>query len=224
MVKVLTFIKRKSGMPIDEFQTYWRTQHPKVVTRLPGIRRYVQSHVLAETYAKREPVYGGIAEVWAADDTDAFRTMTKSPAHPDLVADEAKFIDRAQMGVIVTEELVAKDGAVGPEALKGVEFFKKRTELSVEDFQRHWRDKHAALAANVPGLQRYVMSATRSSAYAAGRTPPYDGAASMWFESADALKAAGASAEYQALIADRAHFLGTLQPQFIMTREHVILG
>src|SRR5205814_10412381 len=122
------------------FQTYWRSEHPKVVTRLPGIRRYVQSHVLPASYAKREPVYDGIAEVWA-DDTDAFRAMTKSAAHPALIADEAKFIDRAQMGVIVTEDLVAKDGAVGPEALKGVEFFKTRTQLSVEDSQGHWRDK-----------------------------------------------------------------------------------
>ena len=222
MVKVLTFIKRKSGMPVDEFQAYWRTQHPKVVTRLPGIRRYVQSHVLTESYAKREPVYDGIAEVWA-DDTDAFRAMTKSAAHPDLVADEATFIDRAQMGVIVTEDLVAKDGAVGPQALKAVEFFTRRPDLSVDTFQRYWRDTHAALAVKVPGQQRYVVSATRASAYSAGRTPAYDGAALMWFESPDALKAAGTSAEYQALIADRTHFLTSDQPPFILTREHVIV-
>jgi uncharacterized protein (TIGR02118 family) len=223
MVKVLTFIKRKSGMPVDEFQAYWRTQHPHVVTRLPGIRRYVQSHVPAETYAKREPVYDGIAEVWA-DDTDAFRTMIKSAVHPELVADEARFIDRAQMGVIVTEDYVAKVGAPAPEALKGVEFFTKKTGLSVEDFQRYWRYTHATLAAKIPGLQRYVISATRASAYGAGRTPPYDGAALMWFASGDALNAAGASPAYQALIADRANFLSVTHPPFIVTREHVIVS
>lgn len=223
MVKVLTFIKRKSGMPVDEFQAYWRTQHPKVVTRLPGIRRYVQSHVPAESYAKREPIYDGIAEVWA-DDTDAFRAMTKSSAHPDLIADEAKFIDRAQMGVIVTEEHVAKDGQPGAEALKGIEFFTKKPELSVEAFQHHWKTTHAALASKIPGVQRYVVSATRSAAYAAGRTPAYDGDALMWFASGDALKSAGASPEYQALIADRANFLSIARPPFIVTREHVIVG
>jgi uncharacterized protein (TIGR02118 family) len=223
MVKVLTFIKRKGGMPVDEFQTYWRTQHPKAVTRLPGIRRYVQSHVLPESYAKREPTYDGIAEVWA-DDTDAFRAMTKSPAHPDLIADEARFIDRAQMGIIVTEEHVAKNDEPGATALKGIEFFTRKPELSVEAFQHYWKTTHAALAAKIPGVRRYVVSATRASAYAAGRTPVYDGAASMWFASGDALKAAGGCPEYQALIADRANFLSAGHPPFIVTREHVIVG
>ena len=223
MVKVLTFIKRKGGMPVDEFQAYWRNEHPKAVTRLPGIRRYVQSHVLAESYAKREPIYDGIAEVWA-DDTDAFRAMTKSPAHPELIADEARFIDRSQMGIIVTDEHVARNEEPGPTALKGVEFFTKKADLSVEAFQRHWTTTHAALAAKIPGVRRYVVSATRAGAYAAGRTPPYDGAALMWFASPDALKSAGASAEYQALIADRASFLAVTQPPFIVTREHVIVS
>ena len=223
MVKVLTFITRKAGMPVDEFQTYWRTRHPDVVTRLPGIRRYVQSHVLPESYAKREPVHDGIAEVWA-DDTDAFRAMTKSPVHADVVADEAKFIDRAKMGVIVTEDTVARDGGPGASALKGVEFFTRKPELSVEAFQQHWRTTHAALATRIPGVQRYVVSATRPSAYAAGRTPAYDGVALMWFESPEAMKSAAGSAEYQALIADRASFLASPQPPFILTREYVIVA
>ena len=42
MVKVLTLINRKAGIPVGEFQHYWLTRHPLVVTRLPGIRRYVQ--------------------------------------------------------------------------------------------------------------------------------------------------------------------------------------
>ena len=219
MIKVLTFIKRVAGMPVDEFQTYWRTRHPDVVTKLPGIRRYVQSHVLPSAYAKGEPVHDGIAEVWA-DDTDALRAMTRSPVHPDLVADEARFIDRSRMGIIITEEQVAKDGSG---SLKALEFFNRRPDLSVEAFQSHWRDTHAALATKVPGVQRYVISATRPSAYASGRTPAYDGVASMWFASGDALKAAGGSAEYKAMVADRASFLASGQPPFLLTTEYVIV-
>jgi uncharacterized protein (TIGR02118 family) len=223
MVKVLTFLTRKAGMPVDEFQAYWRTRHPDVVTRLPGIRRYVQSHVLASTYTKGEPVHDGIAEVWA-DDTDALRAMTRSPAHADVVADEAKFIDRATMGLVVTEDHVVTDGAVGPDAVKAIEFLTRRAGLSVEAFQRRWRAGHAVLAAKIPGLRRYVMSATRASAYAAGRAPAYDGAALLWFESLAALRAAGASPEYRAAVADRAEFMADAEPPFIVTREHVVVG
>jgi uncharacterized protein (TIGR02118 family) len=223
MVKVLTFLKRKTGMPVAEFQEYWRTRHPDVVRRLPGVRRYVQSHVLPTAYAKGEPLHDGIAEVWA-DDTDALRAMTRGPAHADVQADEAVFIDRSRMGILVTEEHVGRQGAVGPEGVKAVEFFTRRADLAPEAFQRHWRERHAPLGAKVPGLRRYVASATRLSAYAAGRAPAYDGAASMWFDSGDALRAAAGSAEYAALVADRVHFLAAGSPPFILTREFVIVG
>jgi uncharacterized protein (DUF1330 family) len=71
---------------------------------------------------------------------------------------------------------------------------------------------------------RYVISATRPSADAAGRAPAYDGAALMWFESGDALRTAAASAEYKAMVADRAQFLAPGQPPFLLTKEYVIVG
>jgi len=55
MVKVITFIKRKAGMPVEEFQDYWRSRHPAVVTRLPGVHRYVQSHTLLSAYENGNP-------------------------------------------------------------------------------------------------------------------------------------------------------------------------
>jgi uncharacterized protein (TIGR02118 family) len=221
MVKVLTFLKRKPGMPVGEFQEYWRAQHPAVVTRLPGIRRYVQSHVLPEVYATGEPVHDGIAEVWA-DDTDGLRAMTRSAVHDDLVADEAMFIDRSRMGMIVTDEHIVTEGAVAGDGVKAVEFLTRRPDLSVEAFRQHWIGRHAPLAAAIPGVRRCVLSTTRAAAYAAGRAPVYDGAALMWFDSIDALQAAGGSAEYRAVVADRPSFLASAQPPFIVTREHVI--
>lgn len=221
MVKVLTFIHRKPGMAVDEFQEYWRTHHPAVVTRLPGLRRYVQSHLLPEAYAKGQPPYDGIAEVWA-DDTEALRAMTRSAVHAELVADEARFIDRARMGFVVTDEHVVVDGAGG--AVKAVEFLARRPELTVDAFQQHWRAVHAPLAARVPGVRRYVISATRPAAYAAGRRPAWDGVALMWFEAPEALGAAARSPEYGALVDDRRAFLADGAPPFLLTREHVIVG
>jgi uncharacterized protein (TIGR02118 family) len=223
VIKALTFITRKAGMPLDEFQTYWRTRHPEAVTRLPGIRRYVQSHVLPAMYAKGEPPHDGIAEVWA-DDTDALRAMTKSAAHAPLIEDEARFIDRSKMGVLITEDTVVKAGTPALDGIKAVELFNRKPGMSVEAFQRHWTTTHAALASHVPGVGRYVASLVRPSAYAAGRTPAYDGAALMWFDSMEALKSAGGSPEYQALVADRASFLAPGQPPFLLTREYVVIG
>jgi uncharacterized protein (TIGR02118 family) len=223
MVKVLTFIKRKPGMTVEDFQQYWLTRHPVVVTRLPGVRRYVQSHALASSYRKGEPPWDGIAEVWA-DDTDALRAMTRSAANADVQADEAQFIDRSTMGILVTEDHLVVEGAPGPDAVKAIEFLNRRPGASVDDFQRHWRERHGAILATIPGLRRCVLSATRRAAYAAGRAPTYDGASLMWFESPEALRAAAGSPAYAATVADRASFLAPGSPPFIVTREHVIAG
>jgi len=223
MVKVLTFLKRKPEMSVEDFQRYWLTRHPDVVTRLPGVRRYVQSHTLPSAYKRGEPVYDGIAEVWA-DDTDALRAMTRSPQNAAVRADEAEFIDRERMGIIVTEDHTVVDGAAGPDAVKAIEFLSRRPSSSIEDFQRHWREAHGALLARIPGLARCVLSATRRSAYEAGRTPAHDGATLMWFGTPDALRAAAGSAEYKAAVADRPNFLAPGEPPFIVTREHVIVA
>ena len=223
MVKVLTFLKRKPGMPVEDFQRYWLTRHPEVVVRLPGVRRYIQSHALPSAYRKGEPVYDGIAEVWA-DGTDALRAMTRSSEHAGVQADEVNFIDRVRVGFIVTEDHVLADGAVAPEAVKAVEFLSRRVGTSVDEFQRHWRDEHGPLVARIPGLRRCVLSAPRRSAYEAGRAPAYDGVTLMWFDSPEALRAAAASPEYAAAVADRARFLAPGEPPFIVTREHVIVA
>jgi EthD domain-containing protein len=54
MVKAVSFFKRTPGMSVEDFQGYWRARHPGVVTRLPGIVRYVQSHTLISGYRKGE--------------------------------------------------------------------------------------------------------------------------------------------------------------------------
>ena len=63
MVKTITFIKRKPGMSVDDFGRYWREQHAAIVTRLPGLRRYVQCHTIPSGYRNGEPAYDGVAEV-----------------------------------------------------------------------------------------------------------------------------------------------------------------
>lgn len=222
MVKVVTFFKRKAGMPVEAFQEYWRTAHPEFVIRLPGLRRYVQSHTLPSAYRKAEPIYDGIAEVWA-DNTDVLRAMTRSGEYARVQADEANFIDRASMGFIVTEEHVIKDGTPPPDAVKNVEFARRKPGMAVEAFQRYWREVHGPIAARIPVLRRYVQSHTRRSAYEAGRAPAWDGLAITWFDSTEAIRAATTTPEYAQAVADRGHFLAP-EPMFIITKEHVIVG
>src|SRR5262245_23769145 len=121
MVKAVSFFKRKPGMSVEDFQSYWRTRHPEVVTRLPGLVRYVQSHTLVSGYRKGEPVADGIAEVWFPN-TAAMRALAGAAVYTDVRADEAKFIDHGTMKLVITEEHVIKDGPMPESGVKNVEF------------------------------------------------------------------------------------------------------
>ncbi|HEX5529847.1 MAG TPA: EthD domain-containing protein, partial [Methylomirabilota bacterium] len=188
MVKAVSFFKRKAGMPVEEFQAYWLRDHPAVVVRLPGVRRYVQSHTLLAGYRKGEPIYDGIAELWF-EDTQAMAALRGTKEIAAVEADEAVFIDRGTMRLILAEEHVIKDGPAPPGGAKNVEFVTRKPGLAVQDFQRYWRETHGPLAAQIPMIRRYVQSHTRPSAYERGRTPAYDGVAITWFDDTRAMRA-----------------------------------
>jgi uncharacterized protein (TIGR02118 family) len=222
VVKALSFFKRKAGMSVEEFQAYWRRSHPAAVTRLPGVRRYVQSHTRPAGYGKGEPIYDGIAELWF-EDTKAMHALRGTKEIAAVEADEAVFIDRSTMRLILTEEHVIKDGPASPGGVKNVEFITRKPGLAVDDFQRYWREVHGPIAAQIPVIRRYVQSHTRPSAYERGRAPAYDGVAITWFDDTQAMRASAATAEYVRTRADEPSFIAPGDPPFIITTEHVIV-
>jgi uncharacterized protein (TIGR02118 family) len=223
MVKAVSFFKRRAGMPVEEFQAYWLREHPAVVLRLPGVRRYVQSHTLLAGYRKGEPIYDGIAELWF-DDTKAMAALRGTKEMEAVAADEAVFIDRGTMGLILTDEHVIKDGPAPAGGAKNVEFVTRKPGLGVDEFQRYWREVHGPLAAQIPMIRRYVQSHTRPSAYERGRTPAYDGVAITWFDDTRAMRASAASAQYPRVRADEPNFIAPGDVPFIITTEHVIVS
>ena len=87
MVKMVICFKRKPGMDVAAFQSHWRTVHAGIIARLPGIRRYVQSHVLLASYRKSEPPFDAVAES-SFDDTQAMKSLAASPEYAAVLADE----------------------------------------------------------------------------------------------------------------------------------------
>jgi len=191
-----------------------------VVTALPGIRRYVQSHTRPSIYAQREPIYDGIAEIWT-EDIDALRAMVRAPHYERVKADEAVFIDGTTMGGLVAREHVIVDGPAG--GVKRIAFVTRRPDLSVDAFQRHWRDVHGPIAAAIPGLRRYVQCHALAETYAR-RPPPFDGLAITWFDSTDAMRRAATTPEYARTRDDESRFAAPGEGHAILTTEHVIVG
>jgi uncharacterized protein (TIGR02118 family) len=221
MVKVVALVKRQPGMTVDAFQEHWRTRHADVVARLPGLRRYVQSHTLLSGYRKGEPVWDGIAEL-SFDDTDALRALRGSAEQNAVDADEARFLDRGAMKLLLTDDHVVKDGPIPANGVKNIEFIHHRADLAIDVFQRYWRETHGPIAATIPQIRRYVQSHVRASAYAGGRTPAYDGLAITWWDDTNAMRAAARTDAYARTRADEPNFLAP-DPRFIITREITVV-
>jgi uncharacterized protein (TIGR02118 family) len=223
MVKMSAFFKRKPGMSVEDFQSYWRTSHADIVVKLPGIRRYVQSHTILSGYRKGEPVYDGMAELWF-DNTDAMRAQAGTPEFAAVQADEPNFMDVSSSGSIITQEHLIKDGAIPTDGVKNVEFVTHKPGLPIEDFQKHWREIHGPLGAAIPVVKRYVQSHTRLSIYQKGKTPLYDGVALTWFDSTQAMRTPATTPEYERTREDEPNFIAAGKLPVIITKEHVIVG
>jgi len=210
-------------MSVEDFQAHWRTTHADIIVALPGIRRYVQNHVLPSAYRKGEPAFDGVAESWF-DDSGALKALAATPQYAAVRADEPQFIDGATMGSIITEEHVLKDGPAPAGGIKTVDFVTHKPGMPLDAFFEYWRKDHGALGAAAPAARRYVQSHTRRSIYAAGRTPAFDGAAMMWFDDMNALRAAAATPEFERLRADVATFVARDKSPSLLTTEQVVLA
>lgn len=222
MLKLVSILKRRTDLEVPDFQAYWRDTHAPLVSRLPGLRRYVQCQTLPGGYRKGTPAADGVAELWF-DDTDALRMLRDSAELATVTADEANFIDAASHVRLFIDEHVIKDGPVPAEGVKNIEFVRRKSGMPVAEFQRYWREIHGPLGASIETVTRYVQNHARASSYRDGREPPLDGLALTWFENTDAMRTSATTAEYARTRDDEDNFL-TVPLDFIITREHVVLG
>ena len=222
MIKVVSVLHRKSGMSVEEFQDYWRNTHGAIVSRLPGLRRYVQSHTLLGGYRKGQPAADGLAELWF-EDSNALRALANTPQMRAVLVDEPNFVDMTRFIQVHTQDRVIKDGPVPAGGVKNIEFVTKKASMSVADFQRYWTTTHGPLGASIKTVTRYVQSHTRVTAYGRDTPPALDGFALTWFESTDAMRESARTQEYETTRADEENFL-TIPLEFIITREHIFVG
>ena len=111
MIKSLSLLTRKAGISHDEFTRHWVDIHAPMARAVPGLRRYVLTHVLAERFRPDIPSLegevNGIAELWY-DDLESMQRANASPEAKRLHADGATFIGRIKM--FTTEETTIIEG------------------------------------------------------------------------------------------------------------------
>ncbi|TDJ64761.1 MAG: EthD family reductase [Proteobacteria bacterium] len=108
--------------------------------------------------------------------------------------------------------------------IKGFAFISKKPDISIEQFQRHWKEVHAPLALQITALRRYVQSHRSAFVIPGFEHVPFDGGAEIWFDDIDTMQGFGDNPEYvNGAFADEPNFISADGPTFLATSEHVII-
>jgi uncharacterized protein (TIGR02118 family) len=108
MIKLVYCITKKPGLTDQEFFDYWKNIHGPIGSRIPRLRKLVQSRRLTIPGDKRQPDYHGMAELWF-DDAEALLAARQSPEWKASREDEANFIDHDKVAYFVSEEHIILD-------------------------------------------------------------------------------------------------------------------
>ena len=109
MIKSISLLTRKDGWTHEEFVHHWLTIHAPLAHAVPGLRRYVQSHIVEERrrpdIAATDVEVDGIAELWY-DDRESMAAALTTPAAKALHADGALFIGRIKTWTVEEKQIV----------------------------------------------------------------------------------------------------------------------
>jgi len=222
MLKVVTLLKRRAGLPVKDFQNHLRDIYAPLAAKAPGLCRYVQSCALPQGYGKGELLFDAIGEMWF-DSAEAYDRFLRSPEFAAARADENGFLDTARTVVMPVDVHVIKDGRIPDNAVKNIEFVNKRSGMALEPFRAYWRNVHGPLASKIPVLHRYEQNHLALSEYAKSKAPAYDGLAITWFASTADMKRGTTTPEYMATRADEPNFLPDGHLPIIVAREHIVV-
>lgn len=102
---------------------------------------------------------------------------------------------------------------------------KRRTDVTPEKFQQHWREQHGPLAAKMPGLRRYqqnlVVDRTQMAIDHARGEWDVDGFSQLWFDDIESMRATTKTPEFAATVPDLDRFVGEIK--LVVCQQNVVV-
>jgi uncharacterized protein (TIGR02118 family) len=217
-----------------EAQHYWAETHGRLVANSPTLRRYHHYFSLYEAYQHEpKPTFIGISMFWRdnpllppARDPQAQDVFTQFYRNQPLGSDDRQLFDREarwpiddQHADILGEEHVVVDGQTKASMVNAIFMVCRKPGLDHRDFFDHWLNVHGPLAAQLPGLRRYVQNHVVLESFAAG-TSTHDGWSELWFDDYWSFQQATKSPEWAVMEADGAT-LFCEEKGIVIGREYV---
>jgi len=109
VIKVLGLLTRKPHLTHEQFVDHWLNVHGPLALSVPGIRRYVQSHIVGTRtrpdIPETEVEVDGIAELWF-EDTESYQRAAESAEMKRLTDDGALIIGQIKTYVIDEKQII----------------------------------------------------------------------------------------------------------------------
>ena len=218
-----------------EAQHYWAESHGKLVANSPTLRRYHHYFSLHEAYQNEpKPTFIGISMFWRDDplapapinDDPSLDAFTRFYRNQPGGSDDRQVFDREkrwptddQHADILGEEHVIIDGQTKSSMVNAIFMVCRLPGLDHRDFFDHWLNVHGPVAAQLPGLRRYIQNHVVLESLTRG-TSTHDGWSELWFDDYWSFQLAVKSPEWAAMEQDGAT-LFCPEKGIVVGREYV---
>ncbi|HEY1777110.1 MAG TPA: EthD family reductase [Solirubrobacteraceae bacterium] len=209
MFKVVWVVRFRDGFASADARHYWRAVHAPLGAKVPGVERFVQSHVVSAlgpvATSDDAAVFDGYTCCWYAD-RGAFEASLRALEWTAVGNDSPNlFDDSCWDGWSASlDPRTIVDGDLAP--FKTVWFVRFKPDVRV-DAQRsyeafeYWTERHGKyFGARVPGIERYVQNHVVSAIDGTGENGSarvdFDGFSECWFSDREAFERAMASPEW----------------------------
>jgi hypothetical protein len=166
MIRLNYYVRRKSGLTVEEFQQHWRETHGPIWAKfadLLGVRRYVQvpdlpDHPISAGYKEGylvtgEPYDGVSVACWAeiAVLERALASDEGRDAWNEILEDEREFVDhkRSMLSFGTDHPVINPRGKLvaseDSDLLRGIYFPQGLPGIEMPELQRHWIAIHGGL-------------------------------------------------------------------------------
>lgn len=109
MIKVVALLTRRPELTHEQFVEHWQEIHAPLAHAVPGVRRYVQSHVIGTRtrpdIQEADIEIDGIAELWYDDET-ALARAAATPEMKNLTDDGALFIGQIKSCIVEEKQII----------------------------------------------------------------------------------------------------------------------
>jgi uncharacterized protein (TIGR02118 family) len=106
-VKMITLHKRKEGMHLNDFRSYYLDTHSQLVKKLPGLVRYMQCHTRDGYYAVGEARFDAASQIWFNDVQSLKKALDSDEYKKHVLPDMEKFLEmKYNFSVVVKENWI----------------------------------------------------------------------------------------------------------------------